>query len=315
MSRRWALDGGEPVWQHCFMRIPSLASAILASWLVAIDAPAGTGAPEAGSAAARILTLDRTNNWLVIRGAHLPGGEIRINYLEACCRAGSTAADWNAHTVIPHRTELVSRSADGRILKLRCTLADGVTVDHTITAGADEVDFRLTAHNPGPTRSEAHWAQACPRLAAFTGFDGNGPSLDDYLPKCFLCLDGRLQRMPVSDWAVKARYTPGQVWCPAHVPRTDVNPRPLHPRVPDNGLIGCFSGDERWIWATAWEPYQELFQGIIRCLHADFRLGGLAPGATLKIRGKIYIVPADTDALLKRYAADFPEHRVSIVPK
>ena len=87
-----------------------------------------------------------------------------------------------------------------------------------------------------------------------------------------------------------------------------MNPRPLNPLVPDNGLIGCFSADEQLIWATAWEPYQELFQGIARCLHADFRLGGLEPGETKNIRGKVYIVPANVDALLKRYAADFPEH-------
>lgn len=310
-----ALDGGARVWQHSPMRIVALASIVLAAWLATGRTPAATGGLEAVADAPLALTLDRTNNWLVIRGAHLPGGEIRINYLEAYCRAGSSDADWVAHTVIPHRTELLSRSADGRVLKLRCTLADGVTVDHTITAGADEVDFRLIAHNPGTVRSEAHWAQACPRLAAFTGFGAGGASIDDYLPKCFIFLDGRLQRMPTPDWAVTARYTPGQVWCPANVPRGDVNPRPLNPRVPDNGLIGCFSGDERRIWATAWEPCQELFQGIIRCLHADFRLGGLDPGETRRIRGKIYIVPSDVDALLKRYAADFPEHKVSFMPR
>ena len=27
--------------------------------------------------------------------------------------------------------------------------------------------------------------------------------------------------------------------------------------------------------ATAWEPYQELFQGVIVCMHSDFRIGGL----------------------------------------
>ncbi len=32
------------------------------------------------------LTLARDKNWLVIQGAHLPNGEIRINYLEAYCR-------------------------------------------------------------------------------------------------------------------------------------------------------------------------------------------------------------------------------------
>ena len=69
--------------------------------------------------------------------------------------------------------------------------------------------------------------------------------------------------MPTSRWATEARYTPGQVWRPRHVPSADVNPRPLSPLTPDNGLIGCFSADERMILATAWQPYQELFQGII----------------------------------------------------
>ena len=70
------------------------------------------------------------------------------------------------------------------------------------------------------------------------------------------------------------------------------------------------------IYATAWEPYEELFQGVIRCLHSDFRIGGLAPGETKTIRGKIYIVPNEVDALLARYNKDFPEHTGSalIIP-
>ena len=99
------------------------------------------------------------------------------------------------------------------------------------------------------------------------------------------------------------------MWCPAHVPRTDVNPRPLSPLVPDNGLIGCTSGDGKLMWASAWEPYQELFQGVARCLHSDFRLGVLQPGETKHIRGKIYILPNDAPALVRRYQRDFPEHR------
>ncbi len=31
------------------------------------------------------------------------------------------------------------------------------------------------------------------------------------------------------------------------------------------------------IFATAFEPYQELFQGVVVCLHADFRLGDSSP--------------------------------------
>jgi hypothetical protein len=252
------------------------------------------------------LTLARDNNWLIIEGANIPGGKIRINYLEAYCRADSTDADWVKHTMIRHTNEVLS-VRDTRIT-MRDTLADGVIVEHTITTAADEVDFRLMARNPTDKTSEAHWAQPCVRLGDFTGF-GADQTKDDYayVPKCFIFLDGKLERLPTQAWATKARYVPGQVWCPINVPRTDVNPRPLNPQVPSNGLIGCFSGDEKLVWATAWEPYQELFQGVGRCLHSDFRLGGLKPGERKEIRGKIYIVPNDIPALLKRYEHDFPE--------
>ena len=249
-------------------------------------------------------------SWLVIQGPNLPGKEIRVNYLEAYCRAGSTDADWGKHTVIPHQIELLSQGPDKKLIRLRDTLADGVTVEHTITARRDEVDFRLIARNPTAVRSEAHWAQPCIRLANFTGFDPKGKNIDDYLPKAFIFLDGKLARMSeIQPWAKTARYTPGQVWCPKHVPRTDVNPRPLSSLVPSNGLIGVFSGDEKQLFATAWEPYQELFQGIIRCVHSDFRLGGLKPGESLQIKGKMYVLPNDVPALLSRYRSDFPEHR------
>jgi len=258
------------------------------------------------------LELGRDGHWLVIRGSDLPGGELRINYLEAYCRAGSTDADWVKHTVIRHQNELVSSGDDAKTMRLRDTLADGVTVEHTITADQDTVSFELVAHNPTGTASEAHWAQPCVRLGEFTGSahgtDLSKGDIDDYLPKCFVFIDGKLARMPTAQWANEARYTPGQVWCPKHVPRSDVNPRPLSKIVPSNGLIGCFSGDEKLIFATAWEPYQELFQGVARCLHSDFRIGGLAPGETKTIRGKIYIMANDVPALLRRYTEDFPEH-------
>ena len=257
------------------------------------------------------LTLERDGHWLVLRDQRLPEGEIRINYLEAYCRAASTDADWVKHTVIRHKNEFVSASDDGKAIKLRDTLTDGVVVDHTITAGEDDVSFTLVARNPTDKKSEAHWAQPCVRLGAFAGSttDLRQGDLEDYVPKCFVFIDGKLARMPTKKWATKARYVPGQVWCPKGVPRTDVNPRPLNPMVPSNGLIGCFSGDEKLLFATAWEPYQELFQGVARCLHSDFRIGGLDPGETKTIRGKIYLTANDVPALLERYGEDFPEHQ------
>ena len=255
------------------------------------------------------LTLAREQNWVVVRG-DFPGGEVRINYIESYCRAGSTDADWVGHTKIPHHGELVAAPADHRSLVLRDTLDDGVVVEHTITVADQAIAFRMVAHNPTAIASTVHWAQPCVRLASFTGHDPNFTIGDanDYLPQCFLFLDGTLTRMPTPIWSTVARYTPGQVWCPAGVPRSDVNPRPLNPQVPSNGLIGCFSGDAKHIAAIAWEPYQELFQGVARCLHADFRIGGLAAGETKTARGMLYLVGGDVAALLTRYRQDFPEH-------
>ncbi len=255
------------------------------------------------------LTIRWADNFLTIHGDRLPG-DIRINYLEAYCRPGSTDRDWG-QTVIGHKTELVSASDDCRTIELRDRLNDGVVVTHRITARDDEVDFRLVATNRTDRESQAHWAQPCIRVDKFTGSPTSDPGAPGLVPKyarqCFIFLDGKLTRLPTEPWADKARYIPGQVYCPKHVDRDDVNPRPLSSLVPSNGLTGCFSADGRQIMAVAWEPYQELFQGVIACIHSDFRLGGLKPGETKNIRGKIYLLPADIPALVARYERDFPE--------
>ncbi len=258
------------------------------------------------SAEDRPLSLSWSEEMLLIRGAQLRGAEISIHYLEAFCRPGSTRRDWN-ETVIPHRTHLVEASADGTALKLRSELDDGVVVDHEIRAGGDSVDFRVVARNQGPTESQAHWAQPCIRVDRFVGVKAE-PNSEKYLAQSFIFVNGKLTRMPTEPWARDAHYTPGQVWCPRHVSRSDVNPRPLSSLVPSNGLIGCFSGDGKQLMATAWEPFQELFQGVLVCLHSDFRIGGLKPGQVKSIRGKLYVLPADVNGLLARYQADFPEH-------
>jgi hypothetical protein len=261
--------------------------------------------PLLSAAEPKPLAISWEKNFLTIRG-DFPGDEIKIMYLEAYCRPGSTDRDWG-QTVIPHKAEeLPQKKSDGS-LHLMDTLADGVTVRHVITPGKDEVDFQVTATNPTDKESQAHWAQPCIRVDKFAGA-GNADArtlVPAYARKCFIFLDGKLTRLPTEPWADKARYTPGQVYCPAGVDRNDVNPRPLSKLVPSSGLCGCYSADEKQIMAVAWNPYQEIFQGVIACIHSDFRIGGLKPGETKKIHGKLYIVPADVANLVERYEKDF----------
>ena len=240
---------------------------------------------------------------VVIDGDGLPGC-IRVWYVELYMRPGSHASFPEA--VTRHTTVLVAADPERRWLELRCELDDGVVVEHRITVNGDVVEFDVTASNHGQQASDVAWGAPCIIVDAFTGADKHS-----YLPKCFVFLDGELCRLPVEPWAVAAIEMPGQVWCPAHVDRRDVEPHPLSELVPSNGLIGCFSKDEKLVMAAAWQPYQNLFQGIIACLHSDFRIDGLQPAQTKRLRGKIYLTAADIPALLKRYEADFPEHSQS----
>jgi hypothetical protein len=248
------------------------------------------------------------NDILTIRGDNLPGGELQIQYLEAYCRDGSRNMEW-ADTTIGHMTSLVDQDRDGRRLQLMCSLNDGVTVTHLIRAVEDGIDFQLEAFNPTDRPSRAHWAQPCIRVGKFTGAgsDDAWSVHPQYIRKCFVFLEGQLARMPTTPWVTESQRTPGQVWVPEGVNRNDVNARPLNDRVPSNGLIGCFSADETALMATAWEPYQELFQGVVACIHSDFRIGGLRPGERKKIHGKIYLMENDVDQLIKHYRRDFPE--------
>jgi len=50
---------------------------------------------------------------------------------------------------------------------------------------------------------------------------------------------------------------------------------------------------------------QAAIVGYALDIHADPRIGGLTPYRTKKIWDKLYIIPNDTDELLRRYHRDF----------
>jgi len=246
------------------------------------------------------LRLSWKRDILTIRSDRLPGGKVDVWYLEAFCRRGSTDRDWR-QTVIPFKTQQVAADPAGRWVKLE-TLVDGkVEISHEIRSGTDEVTFKLELVNKSAQPVDVDWAQPCMRVGAFTG-----RGQDDYFEKCFIFTEKGLVRMHQTHRETRARYVPGQVYVPKGIDLDDVNPRPISKTRPVNGLVGCFSADEKLILAMAWDHTQELFQGVIVCIHSDFRIGGLKAGERKRLRGKIYLVPNDVEKLLDRYRRDFP---------
>jgi hypothetical protein len=172
---------------------------------------------------------------------------------------------------------------------------------HEIRAMGDTVDFRVTLRNRGRQFADVQWFQPCMRVERFTGCNQT-----NYIIKSFIFTEHGLVTLDKTHRSEDALYRGGQVYVPAGINLEDVNPRPISPDRPANGLVGCFSSDDRYLLAMAWDKTQELFQGVIVCLHNDPRVGGLKPGEVKRLHGKVYFMRNDPDALLKRYRRDFP---------
>ena len=252
-------------------------------------------------AAEEPLTLKWEKNMLRISGPHIPGDYVEIWYLEAFCRSHSTHQQWDK-TTIPHKTELVS--ATPTKVKLRTTVEPTVVLDHEITSGPDSIDFKVTATNSGSAFVDVQWFQPCMRVDRFTG-----KKQKDYIENGFIFTAEGLRKLTDLPREEEAIYKGGQVYVPKGVPLEDVNPRPISKVQPANGLIGCFSQDNNKLLAMAWDDTQELFQGVIVCLHNDPRIGGLKTGESRSLHGKVYILPNDPGLLLRRYNSDFPQKK------
>lgn len=275
---------GNGLFQHVIRLMPGLL--MLLHGLASVHAADG-------------LSISWTNNMLTVRGDNLPGDRVDIWYLEAFCRSGSTDRDWR-ETVMPHETRLVRADPDGRFIRLASKVEPAVEVTHEIRAGRDEVDFQLEIVNRGDAFADVQWFQPCMRVGAFTG-----RTQEDYWPRCFIYTKDGFTTLDKTRRTVEARYRGGQVYVPEGIDLDDVNPRPLSPDRPVNGLMGAISHDDLYLLAMAWDRTQELFQGVIVCLHNDPRVGGLRAGETKRLRGKVYFVKNDPAALLERYRADF----------
>jgi hypothetical protein len=251
------------------------------------------------SLTANALTLSWTNNFLTISGPNIPGGNIRVLYIEAFCRSGSTDRDWN-ETVIPHKTTLLSSSTDHTHLEF-LTTAENIEAKHSVRANEDEVEFTWTIKNTDNKPIDLDWFQpTCIEVDRFTGC-----AQSNYWNRCFIFTQNGLATLDKTRRTEAARYRGGQVYVPAGIDLRSVNPRPISLDQPTNNLIGCFSSDDKCLLATAWDKTHELFQGVSVCIHGDPHIGGVAPGESKRVRGKIYLLKNNPAELLRRYNRDF----------
>lgn len=274
-----------------FHRFPAIARACLSLFIIL------------ACSSASALDIAWANNMLTISGTNLPGGKLSVLYLEAFCRSGAHDRDWR-QTTLPHKTTLLANESD-RVLRFRTLVQTNVEVNHIVAAGADEVAFEFTLVNRGRQPVDLQWFQpACIRVDKFTG---SGQS--NFTAKSFIFTERGLTTLDRTRRTEEALYRGGQVYVMPGIANADANPRPLCGDRPVNGLIGCFSADGRQLLATASDATHELFEGVYVCLHSDPRVGGLKAGETKTIHAKLYVLPNDVNALLRRYEADFPAKR------
>lgn len=260
----------------------------------------------ASTAASAAPALSWTNTLLTVRDPRLPGGKLEVWYLEAFCRAGGHERKWD-QTRIQHRTELVFAAPDGSELRFRTVAEPNVEVFHEVRASDDGLELTFLLTNRGDAPWDIQWFQpACIRVADFTG---RGQL--DYIARSFVFTTNGLTTLDKLQRTTNALYLGGQVYLPPWTREADANPRPLTRDRLANGLIGCFSADNRWILATASDRTHELFEGVYVCLHSDPLIDGLKPGETKRLRQKIYLLPNDPAALLRRYHQDFPKAQAS----
>jgi len=249
------------------------------------------------------IRLSWTNNLLTVRDPSLPGGTLDVFYLEAFCIPGGHERSWG-ETRIPHQTQLLTSTPDGSELRFRSTIGSEIEVLHEVRTGHGdtliEMDFLLV--HRGTNSWNVQWFQpACMRVDRFTG-----ASQSNYTAQSFIFTAAGRTPLDQIRRTTNALYRGGQVYLPPWVQEQDANPRPIAIDRIANGLIGCVSSDGKSILALASDRTFELFEGVYVCLHSDPWIGGLAPGATRRIRQKLYRMPNDTDRLLRQYGRDFP---------
>ena len=264
-------------------------------WLLLFLGGGMAGQPESGA------RLSWATNLLTFHDARLPGGKLEVWYLEAFLRPGAHDRDWN-ETRLTHHTELLHATPDGQELRFRTRVEPSVVVLHEVRVEPDGLDLRFLLSNEGTNLVPVQWFQpACIRVAQFTGC---GQS--NYTRRSFVFTTKGRKTLDRIRRTGKARYLGGQVYLPPWTAEADANPRPISPDRLGSGLIGCVSGDGKWILATASDQTHELFEGVYVCLHSDPLVGGLKPGESKRLRQKLYLVPNDPEDLVRRYRRDFP---------
>jgi len=118
---------------------------------------------------------------------------------------------------------------------------------HEVRTGSNTIDFQFALTNQGRQPLDLEWFQpACIRVGRFTGMDQS-----NYVSRSFIFTERGLTTLDKTRRRQEGFYRGGQVYVPNGINLADVNPRPICQDQPVNGLIGCFSVDDKQVLATA----------------------------------------------------------------
>ena len=108
---------------------------------------------------------------------------------------------------------------------------------------------------------------------------------------------------PGNNWYLPPGREPLEIMQP-HLKNGEWKIAPFHP---DEAIIAVQSKDGAWTLAQAWKQSRYLIANIspkYACTEAPPDFGSVAPGETIRAKGKIYITHAGLDGLLSLYAKD-----------
>ncbi len=217
----------------------------------------------------------------------------------------------------------VGHEKDGETLVLTHR-ANEANVTSRFVPVDDGVEIRVAVSGPDSDAVKAVGSlNPCCQFRHSDAFRNRGDYVDDFVARCFVILRRGLthlddtRRIPGTRERENDKANLSNPWIQEYFPLWRKHPgqvpgqrgysldRPVYP------LIGCTSGDGKYLAAIVWPETRSLGQVWHDCLHPRPAIGESYDAERNRIvsRGRVYFLPNDEATLLAAFRRDFPDWR------